>query len=162
MHQTDFIFDISLQSGAPLNVTRKMTLQKNVELQGQITRVTGQKLKIRGIHVFTHSLSFPTSYDTGLYVLQLVRRRFSKTRTVKTAKFHQNFSFSKIEKNLFIRPKTAMVLINGEFCCPHFGESFKKLSPIVTEKSRFEVFPLRGDNSKTKAKFKNLARACLS
>ena len=55
MHQTDYFFDISLQSGAPLNVTRKMTLQKNVELQGQITRVTGQKLKIRGIHVFTHS-----------------------------------------------------------------------------------------------------------
>jgi len=144
MHQTDFIFDISLQSGAPLNVTRKMTLRKNVELQGQITRVTGQKLKIRGIHVFTHSLSFPTSYDTGLYVLQLMRRRFWKKRTVRTAKFQKMFSFSKIAKNLFIRPKTAMGYIDEECCCPHFGESFLKLSPLVTEKSRFAVFSFKG------------------
>ena len=105
------------------------------------------------------SFSFHLSYQTLLYVLPLLRRRFSKTNTVKIEKLHQNFSFLKIAKNLLLRPKTAMCLFDGECWCPHFGESFVRLSFLVFEKLRYEVLTSKGDHSRTNwnSKFNSFA-----
>ena len=105
------------------------------------------------------SFSFHLSYQTLLYVLPLMRRWFSETRTVKIAKLRKNFSFLKIAKNLLLRPKTAMGLFDGECWCPHFGESFMRLSFLVFEKLRYEVLTSKGDNSRTNwnSKFKSFA-----